>query len=83
MKTWLILLASAAIAWFVTDVRSDSSLQSLVAPLLLTLVVLIMFIKIMAALLSKNASKSAHHSNDDSAGIGFGSHNDGGSGGGD
>lgn len=58
MKSWIILIATACVAWYITDVYSDSPLQTLVAPLLLTAIVIVAICKVMSSLLSKGSSAS-------------------------
>lgn len=83
MKSWLILIAAAFASWYFTDVTSSSPMQALVAPLLLTAIIIIAVCKIMAALFTKDGRKST---TGDGGGVNFGgngSHDSGGDGGGD
>lgn len=82
MKSWLILIAAAIAAWYFTDVTSNSPVQTLVAPLLFTAIVIIAVCKIVATCVTKDGRKGATA---DGGGVHFsgnGSHDSGGDAGG-
>jgi len=58
MRSWLILITAAIASWYFTDVTSNSPVQTLVAPLLFTAIIIIAVCKIVAAFFTKDGRKN-------------------------
>lgn len=53
MKSWITILIAAAIFWTLTDVRAASTFAAVIAPLLLTVIIVIIICKVKASLLTR------------------------------
>lgn len=47
MKTWLILCLIAGVSWLLTDVRADNAFQCVFAPLVFSVMVLTVLVKVL------------------------------------